>query len=176
MPIKKFQHYVPQFYLKSFSFSQKIPYPVYCFDKASETNFISRISKICGKSFFHDNGENYSNSVENTLSKLENKFSTSYNKIIRNSDLKSLDKSDKTYIATFFLIQWFRTRETRERLRDYNQQLLNYMCNKGELSTRIKKQLDITDDYTKDIHINLFKEIPDLIPYVLNMKMDIDVE
>jgi hypothetical protein len=170
MSIKKFQHYVPKFYLKSFSFDFKTPYPIYCFDKKSEKNFKSSTDNVCREPFFYDTAGDYVKSVENTLNKLESKFSSSYRKIIRESNIKSLDKSDKTLIAAFFLTQWYRTKEMREKFRGYNRQMSLFLSKKGELSKNLRTQLDTKDNYIKDIHIPLLKEIPKHIPYVLNMK------
>ncbi len=91
-------------------------------------------------------------------------------KLIKTKDLDALNKSDKTLISAFLLTQWYRTKETRERIRDYNKQLKTFLTEHGDLSENLKNELNTDNDYIKEIHLPLFREIPDQIAYVLNMK------
>lgn len=161
--------------MKNFSFNSEDPYILYCFDKKSGKCYHSNINKIGGEKRFYDTNEDYNQSVENTLSKIESKLSYSYRKLLKKQDLKFLKKSDKTALSYLLLIQWFRTRETREKLRDYNRQYHEFLSKYGELSEELEKKFDINDDYTKEIHIPLLKEIPSIVPYVLNMKWTLTI-
>lgn len=143
---------------------------MHCFDKQSEKSFISNINRIGGEHFFYDTIEDREQTAENSLSRLESKFSHSYMKLIKTKDLDALNKSDKTLISAFLLTQWYRTKETRERIRDYNKQLKTFLTEHGDLSENLENELNTDNDYIKEIHLPLFREIPNQIAYVLSMK------
>ena len=117
MPYPKKHHYVPQFYLKSFTNNNKEQ--LYVLDKENKKIFIQNIKEICEQNYFYAFSEDdeYNFMLEEHLGKKENKFSCVINKVIddiegyyfiKNKSIEKLTHDDKKTIIEFIIYQIIR--------------------------------------------------------------------
>jgi len=99
---KKRQHYIPQFYLKSFS------QPTYRFDKTNDS-IEQRNPRTIGmeKNFYDVNGLPHG-TIEDFLSKHDDKFSKAYHRLIETQDLDTLTQEQNTDFFLFLGTQFLR--------------------------------------------------------------------
>ena len=133
--IKKRQHIVPQFYLKSFAVQTKPNrFKIYCYFKQHK-NKIERleVENVAVKKFFYD--EAYPpQPIENYLSISEQELSKTYHKIIREKAISTLNKKEKADLIYLAYFQYVRT----EYMREKTIQLFNDILEK-ERSNYLKK-------------------------------------
>lgn len=98
----KIQHYVPRFYLRSFSVEGKKP-KLYCLDKTKLTETLTNISKLACEGHFYDGICDVGQLNEKALSQLEAKFKTPYRKLIEQQDVACLDAHEKLLLAAFIV-------------------------------------------------------------------------
>ena len=117
-PAFRIQHYVPQFCLKQFAEKKGKNYIITSFDKTKLRSFVVNINRIACESYFFDSSES-NQQIEKLLTRLEKRFSKSYYRLIQYQELESLSASDRVAISNFLSVQWFPTREEREKIRDF---------------------------------------------------------
>ena len=153
----RIQHYVPQFYLRQFAQKKRKSYYIKCFDKSELKSFPANIRNIAGESYFFDPpGSNQP--IEKWLARLERRFAKSYYRLIEHQKLKRLSASDRIAISYFVSVQWVRTREHREFLRDFSTQLKNRLEEKN-VSDQLRDELEmmLRDDFIVSFQIEDMK-------------------
>jgi hypothetical protein len=161
----RIQHYVPQFYLKQFSQRKRNSYYVKCFDKSKLKTFTVNTNKIACESYFFDPpGSNQP--VERWLARIERRFAKSYDRLIELQELKRLSTSDRIAISNFLSVQWVRTREHREFLRDFTTQLKDRLEEKN-VTDQMRDEIEkwSQDDFivslqVEDMRMNVMKIAP----------------
>jgi hypothetical protein len=171
--IIKMQHYVPRVYLRNFSFDQKSEeYFVYCFDKTTSKTFPVNISNIACERFFNDIEGDDDQTIEKLLCQYEGAFAEVYRKIEQNENLECLNNHERTSLAFFFSIQYFRTKEQRMSYHDlvhYVKDTLTRQCP----SETLREDLEACcgESVLKDGHLAVFMTaVPDMVRTLLNMK------
>ncbi|MHA1935105.1 MAG: DUF4238 domain-containing protein [Candidatus Thorarchaeota archaeon] len=167
----RIQHYVPQFYLKQFSQRKRNSYYLKCFDKSELKSFTVNTTKIACESYFFDPpGSNQP--VERWLTRLERRFAKSYDRLIEHQELKKLSSSDRVAISNFLSVQWVRTREYREVIRDFITQLKNRLEEKNVIG-QLRDDMEIwsQDDFIASLQIEGMKEnVRKITPIIRRMK------
>jgi len=165
----KLEHYVPQFYLRFFSIKNNRK-TICCFDKRNSSKFISNIRNIACEKYFYDFPKG-NQTIEKQLAKIESIFKFAYIKLVILKDVYKLNWSERVSIANFVAIQEFRTRETREFLRDLVRQATAKLS-KYPLSEEFKKQLEEinTAEYPKKFQIRMLKNTKEFSDIILSMK------
>ena len=130
-------HYVPQFYLRNFSISDKL----WCFDKVTSTKFESSIRRIAFEKYFYDQDS------ERYLSRIETETSPVYKKLVSGTDLRTLIWTDRLTIATFIAIQDVRTQEQRKSLEEIGEELLKRYSKVALKDTH--ESTDVIEKYIK---------------------------
>jgi hypothetical protein len=106
----KVQHYVPQFYLRSFANRRRKQYFIYCFDKTTRRIFQPNIRNIASEKRYYDfsteDGE--AMSIEGYLSDLETHSQKALEAIIQNPSAKTMGENKKA-LANFIAFQESRT-------------------------------------------------------------------
>lgn len=113
----KNQHFVPQFYLKSFSRDAK---QINVFDKNQNKSFSSNIDSVACARFFYDwdeldkiSGEQF---IEKAFSVFEGEVSITFDNLIKRLEqnkFKQFSDQEKILLAEFIWFQMLRTQETR---------------------------------------------------------------
>jgi hypothetical protein len=120
-------------------------------------SFTANTNKIACESYFFDPpGSNQP--IEKWLARLERRFAKSYDRLIEHQELKRLSTSDRVAISNFLSVQWVRTREHREFLRDFITQLKNRLEEKN-VTDQIRDELEIwsQDDFIVSLQIEDMK-------------------
>lgn len=171
--IIKMQHYVPKVYLRNFSFDQKSgEYFVYCFDKTTSKTFSVNISNIACERFFNDIDGDDDQTIEKLLCRYEGAYADVYRKIVQNENLKCLNSHERTSLAFFFSIQYFRTKEQRMSYHDlvyYIKDVLTRQCPSESLREDLESCCG--ESVLKEGHLTVFMEVvPEMARTVLAMK------
>ncbi len=112
--VKKRQHVVPQFYLKSFAVQTKPNlFKIFCYFKQHK-NEIKRleVKNVAVKKFFYDDNK-LPQPIENYLSVTEKDLSRTYNKVIREKSINSLSNKERTFLVYLTYFQYIRTEYMR---------------------------------------------------------------
>ena len=113
-PMKKKQHYVPQFYLKNFSIHKKSgEYSIKCYNKERDKWYISNIMQVAMERYFYDDED--PPEIENYFSHLEYLHAKVYHKIVNDQSIEYLTLYDKCMMSHYIIIQNERTRSARTR-------------------------------------------------------------
>lgn len=168
----KMQHYVPQFYLRNFSNQQGEKYIIYCFDKLEDKEFSTDVGNIGGEKYFYDIKKGEEQFLEKKLSELEPKFNKSIQNLIKYKKIDNISEYQRGILSFFIAVQYLRTKENREIIRDGIDQILERLS-KYKLSESLKKELDDIDsgESIKSMHIqNLVTESKEFVDIIFNMK------
>ncbi len=194
--IKKRQHVVPQFYLKSFAVQTKSDlFKIYCYFK-QQKNKIKRleVKNVAVKKFFYDDNK-FPQPIENYLSFTEKDLSRTYHKIIREKSINNLNVKERTYLVYLTYFQYIRTEYMRTKTiqilnnsleKEKSNYLINHNINEwnefNEFGTkkhpiRLQKLLIVVNDeyleYWKDkvnqSTLNIIKIMLELKNKILNM-------
>ena len=118
----KRQHYVPRFYLQSFSYDTEEPYYLYCYDKPEDKAFSSSIMNIAQSEYFYDlTDEQY---LENKFAELEKIFLNVHRKLIDTTDVTSLTVEERNAMALFLSHQHIRTKKFRDIIKQASEHTL----------------------------------------------------
>jgi len=144
--MKKRQHYVPRFYLKSFSRQPKPNrFIIRCFDKYKYKPYEANINDVAVERFFYD--YNSPSQIENFLSLLEREFSRVFNQIIQEKSIEKLTGTDYTIMSFFILLQNERTRSARIR----NSQIAVLIYKKLQDELDLPDLSSLSEDYKKKL-------------------------
>lgn len=159
-PAKK-HHFVPQFYLRNFGNS------LHGFDKTTRKIFETSPQNIAFEKDFHGPAIDGEHKLETALSQLEGRCQSVISNLIKTENMETLTKNMKLDIAGFVALQYIRTKETRERISD----IMNAVINE------VAKSLKIDDHSVKlnkngqlGFHLNLFKDWPLYASIISKMK------
>jgi len=167
--IKK-QHYVPQFYLKSFSLRKTLKgkknFSINVFDKDLEKIYMSNIKNIAQEKYFYDKDGHQL--IEKNLSQIESACSKVYNSLVKDENFFLMEIPQKRdYMSLLLTIQILRTKEMRLYVKDMVKEFKKEMYKDYELlSDDLIEQLEaLTDEKSiKNQHLRHFGQILDLIP------------
>lgn len=162
---KKYQHYVPQFYLKLFS-NDKKSIGLYLLDSKKYISNAS-IREIGGDDYFYGkDGE-----LEDWFGELESKWSIIIKKIIENNELK-LDITDYIYLLMFIYLSDARNKN--------NANIMNKFVNELAVTAiNMYKENDIKISYKDKIvslnspNIYSIIAMEDIIPILLDLKLSL---
>lgn len=108
----KRQHFVPRFYLNTFSENTEEPYYLYCYDLPEDRVFGSNTMDIAQGEYFYDLSDEQF--IENKFADFEGIFSQAYDKLVDNADVTTLTPEERHVISLFLSHQHIRTRKFRE--------------------------------------------------------------
>lgn len=119
MPSKnqKRQHYVPQFYLRNFSYERAEPFRIYSFDKTRNVVFDTKPKDACLEKFFYGRGKQ-ANDAETDFCSIEGKTSPIIRKVLERDGNVILDCDERDVLSRFISGLYGRTKETRELITD----------------------------------------------------------
>lgn len=120
---KKRQHFVPRFYLNTFSQNSEEPYYLYCYDLPEDRVFGSNTMVIAQGEYFYDISDEQF--IENTFADFEGIFSKSYHKLVETADITSLTSDERHVISLFLSHQHIRTRKFREVVKQASEHTLD---------------------------------------------------
>lgn len=112
-----YQHYVPKFHLDYYTFDEEKE-RTWIFDKPTESTFPQATSNVGGDDFFYDPEWNSEVEVEKFLQQVENAVLHPYNVIVQTKSITCITPQDKRDLANFLALQWMRTQERRNSIRD----------------------------------------------------------
>lgn len=105
------QHYVPQFYLRYFSFKNSDS--VFCYDKINKKSFTTNIRDICHEINFYSPKQD-EESLEKAFSECESYWNFLFKKAIDSEDLSVLNTEEFGGLLTFLVLQKQRTVKRRK--------------------------------------------------------------
>jgi len=167
----KLQHYVPRFYLKKFAKVDNNNYFIDCFDKNTDNQFNTNVMNIACEKFFYDTEHDILQETEKNLAAIEGKFSESLSNLIKLRDISKISNEDRHFISMFIAVQYIRTKENREMLKDSINQLAERLS-KEKLSPQLAKKIEDaqTDESIKEMQIRLLGDTPRLAEIIYQMK------
>lgn len=134
-----FQHYVPKMYLRHFFISESEE-RLWCFDKVAGNIFQSSLDRISGEDFFYDPGEFEDPPIERFMQFIEGLTPPVIERLISQDGLDELSREESRILAVFVAVQWHRTRERRNALRNLGEQMVETLEERG-----IAEFIDDTD-------------------------------
>lgn len=166
--VKK-QHYVPQFYLKSFSLRKTLKgkknFSINVFDKDLEKIYLANIKNIAQEKFFYDKDGHQL--IEKNLSQIESACSKVYNSLVHEQNFFLMQTSQKRdYVSLFISIQFLRTKDMRLYVKDMVESFKKELYKDYELLPEdLIEQLEelTTEKSIKNGHLRHFGDILDLI-------------
>lgn len=134
------EHYVPQFYLKSFTYDDKQE-KIYCYDKNNRKSYSTSISNIaCERDFYNTT---QTDQLEKKLQQLESRISPIYYHILNEENMVFLSDTEKRIFSIYISIQIQRTKDKRMELKQLVE-LFN-IVSKNCIDS-LRKELDQCDD------------------------------
>ena len=112
-----YQHYVPKFHLDYYTFDEGEE-RIWVFDKPTESTFPQATTNVGGDDFFYDPEWKPEAEVEEFLQQVENAALHPYNVIVQTKSITCITPQDKRDLANFLALQWMRTQERRNSIRD----------------------------------------------------------
>jgi len=164
----KLQHYVPRFYLQSFSIKGRKNY-LYCFDKSKSNKLLVNNKNISSETYFYDTSEDDDQHIEKAFSCLESLFNFVYDKLIATEDLSCLTSLEKLKMAYFVVTQELRTKEHRAVLEDMVKQATVALSKRSAPKELIDK-IKLSKEGIKSLHMDQLKYVPDYVDIVSKMK------
>lgn len=155
-PIK--QHYVPQFYLRNFKDTSQENEVIHCFNTKTKKSYSSSISKVAQKKYFNESSEN---NLEYKLSAIEKESSKYIHNLVKNKKYKYLnDFNIRSNIAYFMSLQYIRTNDKREWIKNNSYELKEEISQEIEIPDKFKDLFDEfpSDEHIKDWHLNYIEK------------------
>lgn len=112
-----YQHYVPKFHLDHFAFDKENE-NVWVFDKPTASVFPRATSDVGGDDFFYDPKWEPEAELEEFLRKVERRALHPYDVLVQTKSISTISRQDKHDLAGFLGLQWMRTEERRNSIRD----------------------------------------------------------
>lgn len=172
--VKK-QHYVPQFYLKRFTFDGE---RIYVFDKFAAKKRTANTKDIAEEKYFYDiplaaisesdDSENFDvQMLEKELGKIEANYSRAIKELLKSLEPKTrlqkifnslkfsggkiITKKQKNALAFFIAVQYFRTKESREATTELQMKFTEAIFNAfSEANSGSMPELEISSEIGKD--------------------------
>lgn len=119
------EHYVPRFYLESFSTDSTEPYQLTCYDKIADKVFERSVMNIAQEEYFYDLTE--SQVVEEKFKELEGEIAKVYRTLLDTGDITGLSDSDRYVIAVLVSHQHVRTRKFRAVVKQASEHTLEHV-------------------------------------------------
>ena len=165
------QHYVPRFYLRRFANEKGNNHILDCFDKYTNIQFSTTLMNVACEKSFYDTEHDVLQETEKNLAIHEGKFNKSLSKLIRLKDVSKISKEDRFCIAMFIAVQYVRTKENRELLKDSINQLAEKLF-KEKLSPQLAKEIkdSQTDESIKEMQVKLLRDTPEFAEIIYRMK------
>ena len=167
----KIQHYVPRFYLKRFANIDDNNYILDCFDKLEENQFSADVKNVACEKFFYDTQDDTEQETEKALSVIEGKFNDSLSRLIQLRDVSKISNDERHFISMFIAVQYIRTKENREMLKDSINQLAERLSGEN-LSSKLAQEIKEAqkDESIKKMQVRLLRETPRLADIINQMK------
>lgn len=164
----KVQHYIPRFYLQSFSIKVKEDY-LYCFDKSKSKKFVVNSRNIGCESYFYDTSEDVAQLNEKALSHFESLFKSVHKKLVTSKDLSVLTSKERLLMAYFVTTQEVRTKERRAMFEDMIRQVTKKLSER-KLPKESVEQIKLDEERIKLLHISTLEDVPDFAEIICKMK------
>ncbi len=84
----RFEHYVPQSYLRNFSIAESNQNVIYCFDKITGKKFRRKISRVAGGKNFYGERSGTQDDIETYLGGMESAFGPACRKLFSINDVR----------------------------------------------------------------------------------------
>lgn len=160
---KKYNHFVPQFYMRNFSNDNKSIGMYLIKDK--KKILVTSIAKIGGRDYLYGKDSE----IENLFCKYENEWSKIIKKIINTETLYGLNSDEYTLLVSFILLSDLRSSVTANSFED----LINSTAN---LSLKIQGDTNNEDLHKKIMNINIpnlaaLQSFPKLLKLTSDLKL-----
>ncbi|MEK6982930.1 MAG: DUF4238 domain-containing protein [Nanoarchaeota archaeon] len=167
----KLQHYVPRFYLKRFANIDGNNHILDCFDKFEEKQFNTDVMDIACEKFFYDTQDDTEQETEKALSLVEGRFNEYLSKLIKFRDVSKISNEERYFISMFIAVQYIRTKENREMLKDSINQLAERLSGEN-LSPKLAREIKEAqkDESIKKMQVRLLRETPQFADIIYQMK------
>jgi hypothetical protein len=158
------QHYVPQALLRLHvkdASAKRGSEQVWCFDKKTERVFSPNIKGVLSGSRFYEveiDGQRVS--LEEPLTKIEEKVSPILARLVRDRKLAELRKEERRTIAAFCAVQLLRTPAFRERIKDMNVGVADALRKRGIDPSEVSNFKMLSEDEIKGFSIQMLAEAP----------------
>lgn len=169
----KLQHYVPQFYLESFSNKKESKPILECLSKVNNEQLTVNIKHICCEKYFNDKEEDVAQELEKFLAILEGQSKLALIDLIKQKNPDNLNIEDRKKIALFVATQYIRTKEKREQIEDSVKQIIQRLSKyklAPELEIQVRKVKENLPSFIKEIHLDLFRNISKIADIIFQMK------
>lgn len=137
------QHYVPQFYLKSFATRKARNYKIKCYNKESGIEFKENVRNIGMENYFYDKGG--PPQIETLFADKEKIHSKIYKKIISQKSIAKINSEERYNMCEYIFYQNERTRSSRER----NKQITKEVYLKLQETENLPNFDDLSIEYQK---------------------------
>lgn len=153
------QHYVPKFILRNF-LQNEDKERVSVFEKSTGRGFITQIKNIMAERRFHEfavDDDHYA-SFEGAAGKMEDLIIGTYSRIVEQGKLDRSDE-ERSYLGFFLAFQFLRTRASRDKFLELEQQLSDKLCKDGQTLEDISGlgYAPSTEDDLKAQHIDFIQ-------------------
>lgn len=169
MSYTKNQHYVPQFILKNFCYTDDY---TFCFAKKENKIFTPNVRNIASESFYNDleNGvQDYS--YEPLLTEIEDKAALGIKKLITERTIRSLNNTDFEDISLFIAIQVLRTKNIREEMWHMNNEIAKILRESGAEPDKVKNFYEFkSEKEVKEASLYNLRIASDLYPILRKKK------
>lgn len=164
----KNQHYVPQFLLRRFAIPGTDQ--IFCFNKDDKRKYKTNIRNVASENYFYDIEPGKKEfSIEHMLGSLEDKCSEIIDKIISEESVRRLDDEEKSWIATFVMAQYHRTKGYRSDIKAIDLEFQRQLKSRGIDPYAVANYQPFDDDEDiKKFSIFEFTQIKEFIPVLLN--------
>ena len=143
----RFNHFVPRFYLKSFSIPN-MEERLWCFDKFTFNKYVTSIRRAAGARNFYDEKSEHRLDAE-----IESIFSPVYRKLVKNKDVGKLFWNERVALANFVAIQDNRTQEMRAEVQEAGKQVVKWVVEglgKDENALTNVRSRDVVERYIEE--------------------------
>ena len=159
------QHFVPRFILKNFTAHGKKP-QVFVFDKTSQNVFKTHIKNVaCEGGFYNIDFKGMTFSLEGSLANFEDKISGVIRSIIEKESLRHIDKKAKSLLSLFFALQFCRTKQFRQVIRDMLSQVEEHIRNMGFDPSEVKGFEPVSDESIRRLGLKTVLECQEFAPH-----------
>jgi hypothetical protein len=157
----KKQHFIPQFYLRSFANDYKI----YCYDKVRDVSYQTTVKDIAQQNHFYEAEELIRGTIEKIFNKKDQLFNTVYLKLLQKKDIYQLSEYERDIFFVFIAIQILRTDEFRSTLQNVSDQAINKLAEKTGVKVPDGYMIYTHPESTKRMHLRMVHDRAKVIDF-----------
>jgi hypothetical protein len=167
----RFEHYVPQVYLKKFVATRRGRNSIYCYDKFSKTSRLRNIASVAGARNFYEAIGTSIGGIEAYLGRIESDFGPARDRLLASEDVNVLTEGEKRILAYFVATQFVRTREVRWLVRDLVTAIKTSLIGE-KVSDALMREIEEAqgEQSIQGVHLSMLKDVPRIAGTIMERK------